>query len=182
MTARTVAPRAIALIKHFESLHDGDLSKIGLQPKPDPIGIWTGGYGRALRHPRTGQFLRVQNGKADQIEAYRQCQGLDEAGAEQWLKEDLAEFSAGVSSLVKVPVNDAQFGALVSFAYNVGLDIDADTKAEGLGDSSLLRFLNQGMYRRAADQFPLWNKAGGKPLPGLARRRAAERELFLSAG
>lgn len=178
--SRPVHPRAIALIKQFESLHDGDLSRIGLQPKADPVGILTGGYGRALRHPHTGKFLRTQNGKADTLLAYRLCEGLDEAGAEAWLREDLAGFSAGVSKLVKVPVNDYQFGALVSFAYNVGLDIDADTQAEGLGDSSLLRFLNLGMYQRAADQFPLWNKSGGQVLRGLTRRRQAERDLFLS--
>lgn len=177
--SRIVVLAAISLIKEFESLHDGDLSRIGLQPKLDPVGIWTGGYGRALRNRRTGQFLRASNGRADQIEAYRQCEGLTEAGAEAWLREDLDVFADGVARLVKVPVTGNQFGALVSFGYNVGLDIDEDTRAEGLGDSTLLRFLNQGMYQRAADQFPLWNKAGGQALRGLARRRAAERALFL---
>ena len=47
----------INLIKHFESLHDGDLKQIGLQPKMDPIGIWTEGYGRAMRDDK-GNFIK----------------------------------------------------------------------------------------------------------------------------
>jgi len=89
------------------------------------------------------------------------------------------EFEPGVMSLVKVPLTQGQFDALVSFAYNVGLDIDTDTLAEGLGDSTLLRKVNAGDFAGAAEEFPKWNKNDGKVMLGLRRRRAAERALFI---
>ena len=88
--------------------------------------------------------------------------------------DDLTKFGDGVDRLVRVPLTDNQFAALVSFAYNVGLG--------ALAGSTLLRKLNAGDYQGAADQLPRWNKAAGRVLPGLVRRRAAERELFLSDG
>ena len=95
------------------------------------------------------------------------------------LAEDLIEFEDAVNFLVKVPLEQHQFDALVSFAFNVGPDIDADSIAEGLGDSTLLKKLNAGNYMGAADEFPKWNKAKGKVLAGLVKRRAAERAMFL---
>lgn len=92
--------------------------------------------------------------------------------ADERLAEDLARFAEGVERLVLVDLTDNQFAALVSFAYNVGLG--------ALAGSTLLRKLNAGDYEGAADQFPRWNKGGGRVLPGLVRRRAAERDLFLS--
>lgn len=86
--------------------------------------------------------------------------------------DDLTKFADGVDRLVRVPLTDNQFAALVSFAYNVGLG--------ALAGSTLLRKLNAGDYQGAADQLPRWNKGGGRVLPGLVRRRARERELFLS--
>lgn len=168
--ARPVDPRAIALIKQFESVHDDDLRQIGLQPKRDPLGIWTAGYGRALRDPETGRLLQ---GEADRAAAYRLCGGgLTEAHAEEWLAEDLARFSWGVERRVEILLPDARHGALVSFAYNVGLG--------NFGGSTLLKKLNMGDIQGAAKEFPKWNKAGGKVLSGLTKRREAERRLFLS--
>ena len=95
------------------------------------------------------------------------------------LNRDLERFENDVMDLVAVPINQGQFDALVSFAFNAGSDIDLDKIAEGLGDSTLLRLLNAGDYSGAADQFLRWNKAGGRILQGLVRRRAAERLLFL---
>lgn len=92
--------------------------------------------------------------------------------ADARLVEDLARFADGVERLVEVDLSDNQFAAIVSFAYNVGLG--------ALAGSTLLRKLNAGDYEGAADQFPRWNKGGGRVLPGLVRRRAAERDLFLS--
>jgi GH24 family phage-related lysozyme (muramidase) len=91
--------------------------------------------------------------------------------AEQFLKRDLESFEKSVSSLVKVKLTDNQFSALVSFTYNLG--------AESLAQSTLLRLLNSGDYPGAADQFPRWNRGGGQVLPGLVKRRALERSLFL---
>lgn len=66
----------------------------------------------------------------------------------------------------------------MSFAYNVGLDIDDDDIAEGLGDSTLLKKHRRGDYAGAAAEFAKWNKAKGKVLSGLTRRRAAEAAIY----
>ncbi|TNI12687.1 lysozyme [Aeromonas veronii] len=92
--------------------------------------------------------------------------------------EDLRRFERDIEKLVTVPLTQGQFDALVSFAYNVGADIDADTIAEGLGDSTLLRKLNAGDYEGAAQEFKKWNKNDGQVMRGLVRRRAAEEALF----
>ena len=96
---------------------------------------------------------------------------ISEAQAEAFLRKDLDRFEAAVTRNVKVPINDDQFAALVAFTYNVG--------DGALASSTLLRLLNQRDYRRAADEFLRWNKGGGRVLPGLTRRRRAERALFL---
>lgn len=103
------------------------------------------------------------------------------AQAERAFDRHIAEFSAGVSRLIgSAPTTQAQFDALVSFAYNVGLDIDQDTRAEGLGDSTLLRKHLAGDYEGAAREFGKWNKAAGRVIPGLTKRRAAEAALYRS--
>lgn len=81
-------------------------------------------------------------------------------------------FSAFVNRTVDVELNQNQFDALVSFAYNLGNG--------SLESSTLLKKLNAGDYDGAADEFIRWNKAGGKILTGLTKRRTEERELFLS--
>ena len=92
--------------------------------------------------------------------------------AEEFLSQDLRVAEAGVQDHVKVSLNDNQFAALVSFVFNLG--------AGNLASSTLLRELNAGNYQAAADQFPRWDHAGKSVLPGLKRRREAERKLFLS--
>lgn len=92
--------------------------------------------------------------------------------AEEFLKKDLEVFENAVKSAVKLPINQNQFDALVSFTYNLG--------GGNLNRSTLLRKLNAGDIQGAADEFLKWNKAGGKVLKGLERRRRAERKLFLS--
>lgn len=90
--------------------------------------------------------------------------------AEALLREDLAKFETAVENAVKVPLTQNQFDALVSFTYNVG---------EGaLTSSTLLRLLNGGDYGAAAVQFDRWNRGPNGPMPGLIRRRAAERRMF----
>lgn len=93
------------------------------------------------------------------------------ASAERYLNADLATFEAGVSDLVHVPITDNQFSALVCLAFNIGLG--------NLRGSTLLRKLNIRDYAGAAAEFLRWDKAAGKQLAGLARRRSAERDLFL---
>jgi lysozyme len=120
----------------------------------DSVGVWTIGWGHTGPDVRPGLTIT-------------------RAQAESLLRQDLGRFERGVAGLVKVPLSSNQFSALVSFSFNVGLG--------ALGSSTLLRVLNQGNYTGAADQFSVWNKAGGKTLEGLVRRRAAERALFLKA-
>jgi lysozyme len=104
-----------------------------------------------------------------------------EEQAIHWLSEDVQYFEEGVWRLIeREDMTQGEFDALVSFAYNVGLDEDEDTQAEGLGDSTLLRLYNEGDTQGAADEFAKWTKAGGKVSAGLVRRREAERALFLS--
>lgn len=94
---------------------------------------------------------------------------------------DLARTETGVNLLLAgKPTTQGQFDALVSFAYNVGLDIDDDTKTEGLGDSTLLRKHLAGDYAGAAGQFAAWNKNDGRVMVGLTRRREAERKVYVS--
>lgn len=88
------------------------------------------------------------------------------------LRRDLGKYEDAVKRNVKVPLNPNQYGALVSFTYNLG---------EGnLAKSTLVKKLNEGDYAGAAQEFGKWNKAGGKVLAGLTRRREAERQLFLA--
>src|SRR5678815_955841 len=140
-----------ALIQAFESCR--------LTAYRDTGGVWTIGWGHTGPDVREGSVITQD--RADRLFA-----------------EDVAEFERDVSELVKVPVTQNQFDALVSFAYNVGSDIDDDTLAEGLGDSTLLRKLNAGDYAGAAAEFPKWCHDNGKIVGGLLRRRNAERKLF----
>lgn len=92
---------------------------------------------------------------------------------------DLNGFGAGVTRLLEgAPTTQNQFDALVSLAYNIGLDEDTDTKAEGLGDSTLLRKHKAGDYAGASAEFLKWNKQAGTVLRGLTRRRIAERAIY----
>lgn len=90
--------------------------------------------------------------------------------AEQYLADDLLRFENGVKALVKVKLSASQLGALTSLAYNIGLG--------NLGSSTLLTLLNKGDYAGAAAQFSRWNKANGRPMTGLTKRRKAEATFF----
>lgn len=92
--------------------------------------------------------------------------------AEQWLIEDLDTAERCVNGRVKMPITNNQFDALVSLVFNIGV---ANFKA-----STLLRKLNMGDYAGAAAEFHRWRFQKGKELAGLVRRRARERELFLT--
>ncbi|HFJ2439566.1 lysozyme [Enterobacter hormaechei] len=123
----------------------------------DSVGVWTIGYG--WTQPVYGKPIRAG-------------MTIKQETAELLLKNGLVSYESDVSRLVKVGVTQGQFDALVSFTYNLG--------ARSLSTSTLLRKLNAGDYAGAADEFLRWNKAGGKVLNGLTRRREAERALFLS--
>lgn len=144
----------VDLIKRFESF--------SARPYLCPAGVWTIGYGHT--EGVTKESPRITEPEACDL-----------------LAADLEKYSAAVARLVKVPLKQHQFDALVSFAYNVGPDEDADTIAEGLGDSTLLAKLNQGFYEAAGREFLRWTKSKGRVLGGLVKRRAAEQALFMGA-
>ena len=116
-----------------------------------PSGVWTIGYGHT-----NGVKSGMQITKA---------QALD------YLKQDLSTFEKAVTNYVKVPLNQNQFDALVSFSFNCG--------AGALKTSTLLQKLNSSDYNGAANEFLKWNKSNGKVLNGLVKRREEEKELFL---
>ena len=120
----------------------------------DAVGKPTIGYGHLIRPGETF------NGPISQQQA------------EALLRKDLSDTEQGIAKAVRVSITQGQFDALASFVFNLG--------AGRLRSSTLLRKLNAGDYAGAADQFLLWDKAGGKPLKGLTKRRQAERKLFLS--
>lgn len=97
---------------------------------------------------------------------------ITKADAEVLLVEDIKAFERAVRHTVKVPLTQNQFDALVSFCFNVG--------ANAFSKSTLVRLLNQSKYQDAANQFPRWNRAGGRVIKGLTNRRIAEKQLFLS--
>tara|TARA_Y100001937_G_scaffold26364_1_gene37855 strand:+ start:74 stop:520 length:447 start_codon:yes stop_codon:yes gene_type:complete len=90
--------------------------------------------------------------------------------AEELLMKDLEEFEGYVEDLIDVPLEQNQFDALVAWTYNLG--------PTNLKNSSLRKILNKGAYDDVAEQIKRWNKANGKVLKGLVRRRNAEAELF----
>lgn len=117
-----------------------------------PAGVWTIGYG----------FTKgVQPGDT-----------ISEERAIARLREELASYERAVEALLTQAANQNQFDALVSLCFNIG--------AGAIARSSVIKRHNRGQFLRAADAFLLWNKGGGRVLPGLVRRRHAERALYLS--
>lgn len=117
----------------------------------DSGGVWTIGYG-STRDVREG--MRISQAEADQR-----------------FLADTEWAQAAVRTDVVVPITQPQFDALVSLAYNIG--------AGAFAKSTLVRLLNAGDYRGAAEQFLVWNKVRGEVVTGLAVRRAQERAMFL---
>jgi len=127
-----------------------------LKAYDDGVGVWTIGFG-TTKYPNG---IRVKKGDT--------CT-LDQAKA--YMQNDLKSFEQTVNNTVKVPLSQNQFDALVSLAYNIG--------STAFKNSTLVRQLNEGNYKAAANQFNVWVNAGGKRMQGLVNRRAAERTLFL---
>lgn len=150
--ARTVNKAALDLIVEFEGLRTSAY--------PDPAHGWavpTVGVGHTTAAGKPAVYIGMK---------------ITEAEAYDILDRDLAEFAEHVSRAVKVPMNDNQFGALVSFTFNLGMG--------NLNRSTLLKKLNAGDYEGAAEEFGKWNRGNGKVMKGLTRRRAAEAALFRS--
>ena len=117
-----------------------------------PAGVWTIGYGH--------------------IKGVKEGMTITESQAEEMLKSELNEYEGYINNLVEVELNQNQFDAMVSWVYNLG--------GGNLKASTLLKVLNSGNYAGVPEQMLRWNKAGGKVLEGLTRRRQAEADLFVA--
>ena len=137
-----ISQEGVNLIKHFEGCR--------LEAYKCPAGVWTIGYGHTKG---------VKEGDA-----------IEQEAAEAFLIEDLEAFEQAVARLVKVPLTQQQFDALVSFTFNLG--------AGNLERSTLLEKLNGYQYGKVPEQLMRWVRAGGQVLDGLVKRRAAEAALF----
>ena len=151
---RRVGPQGTALIKRFEGCavrrRDG---MFAAYPDPGTGGApWTIGWGATGKGIQPGTLWT-------------------QASCDARLEADLARFARGVTrALNGAPTSQAQFDAMVSFHYNTG----------AIARATLTRLHNAGRYAEAADEFARWIHAGGKRMPGLVRRRAAEAALYRS--
>ena len=158
----------INLIKHYEGLHDGNLKKIGLQPKMCPAGVWTIGWGYALVNKKTGKFLKGKQDYPLIAEQYPQFTDITIEQADRLLDEVLLKYEAIVNRKLKVEVTQNRYDALVSHTYNTG------------GSDMLFRLVNEGRLTEAARWIETrYTTSEGKVLPGLVKRRKAESLLFL---
>ncbi len=146
-----VTDEGLALIRRAEGLR--------LRSYRDAVGVWTIGYGHTSA---AGEPI------------VKPDQDITEADANAILRRDVEKFAAGVRKAVLREINDQQFSALVSFAYNVGLG--------AFKSSSVLKAVNAEEFGAVPQRLQLWVKAGGRTLPGLVKRRAAEAALFLKRG
>lgn len=121
-----------------------------LEAYQDAVGVWTIGYGH-IKGVKEGMTITKQQ-------------------AEEMLEEELIEYENYVKEAVKYQLDQCMFDALVSWTYNLG--------PSNLNSSTLLKVLNAGDYDGVPEQIKRWNKAGGKVLQGLVRRREAEALLF----
>lgn len=123
-----------------------------------PAGVWTIGYGTTAA---AGVGIDPKPGMT-----------ISKSDAEAYLEATLDKFADKIAPLITAPINENEFGAFLSLAYNIG--------PGAFKKSSALAAFNAGDKAKAAKAILLWNKAGGKVLKGLTRRREAERKLFLT--
>jgi lysozyme len=133
----------------------------------DQGGLWTVGRGHLIKpgerfFPYGGSMTPTNTGQRDITQ--------DESDA--LFAQDTAQARATVAAKVSVPLTDNQRAALISLTFNIGTG--------AFSGSTLLRNLNAGNYTAAADQFLVWKKVKGVDSPGLIKRRASERALFLA--
>jgi lysozyme len=147
--APSVPPAAVEMVARFEGFR--------ATAYRCPAEVWTIGYGAT----RWGHGGPVREGDTIEPDAARRL-----------LARDLADAAEAVAALVRVPLHDSAFSALISFVFNVGRGAFAR--------SAMLTHINAGRMADAAAEFPRWNQAGGRVLPGLVRRRGEEMRLFLS--
>lgn len=127
-----------------------------LKAYQDSVGVWTIGYGLTT----AAGLMTVRKGLT-----------ITQDEADDLLSRSLVKYEAAVSKALKRSPNQNQFDAMTSICFNIG--------PGAFAGSSIVRNFNAGNLLAAANSFTLWNKAGGKVLPGLVMRRDAERTLFL---
>jgi len=169
-----LSPVGAALMHQYEGCRN--------RPYLCPAHIWTIGYGHVLYQEQIKLPIMRPPGKTrEDVPMIRSEFPLKPEDNRVWSKQeiddlfadDVGDFERSVLRLVPSSVGrQGSFDALVSFAFNVG--------AGNLQRSSIRIRANRGKWEAAADAFLMWNKAGGKVLPGLDKRRKAERALFLS--
>lgn len=154
-----VSQAGIDLLHHFEGFHRdiGD-GKVRAYPDPATGGEpWTIGYGSTGRDPFNG-------GRIGPATVWTHEQ------ARQRFRDHLRQFEREVAGLITAPTTQGQFDAMTSLAYNVG--------TANLARSTLLKMHNAQNYAGAQKQFIRWNRAAGKVMAGLTRRRQAEARLY----
>jgi lysozyme len=163
---RDLSP-AVTLIKSFEGIEDGDPTTVNLDPYLCPAGYWTIGWGHVVLDADGTQVRGAGNRrKARSIYPH----GITMAEAEALLADDIRPRRAAIERLLKVPLSDNQFCALLDLAYNIGLG--------DFAHSTLLRDVNNGAFSKVPAQFMRWTKAKGREMAGLKRRREAEVALW----
>jgi GH24 family phage-related lysozyme (muramidase) len=163
-TPQSVSPQAFYFIKSFEAFRS--------ELYNDPAGHCSIGYGHLVhRGPCDGRAVETEFSS-----------GITEARATDMLRAHLSTVEDVVNEAVTVNLTQNQFDALVSFAYNVGSGRRGTASQPGTGflGSTLLSRLNAGDYSAVPTEMARWNRAGGRVLPGLTRRRVAEGRMFSS--
>jgi lysozyme len=158
---------AAKLAKPFEGL--------SLKPYYDPVGYPTQGFGRLLSREVWGPLGRPPQNKIERVTAQQWLENkyktIDEHTAEIWLQQDMMTAIRATIRLCPGATKPTQIAALADFTFNCG--------AGNLEISNLRRRVNRSDFDGAADEFLKWVYARGVKLPGLVRRRVAERDLFL---
>ena len=155
-------PPSEVMPKNYEGDNEMETSDVGVElikkfegkrqvAYQDSAGVWTIGYGHT-KGVYEGQLCI-------------------EKTCDRYLAEDIQEVEEYIEKLVKVPLTQNQFDALVAWTFNLG--------PTNLNESTMLRKLNEGDYDAVPYEMKRWNKAGGEVLEGLVRRRAAEAQLFI---
>ena len=152
----------------------------GVRSKPYlcPAQIWTIGYGHVLYQEQIRLPVIRKEGYTGMLRNEFPLKPEDsrvwtKTEIDELFRDDVGTFERGVLRLVPgVSGRQGSFDALVSFAFNAGLG--------NLQRSTIRMKANRGEWEEAAEAFMQWTKGGGKELPGLVRRRKAEKELFLS--
>jgi lysozyme len=142
----------------------------------DLVRKWEGFKARAYYCPANVLTIGFGTTNRAQLPGVRITEGMEitRAQGEEWLRMGLEKFGASIRPLITAPINENEFGAFVSLAYNIGIG--------GFRGSSALRHFNAGDKAKAAAAIKLWNKAtvSGKRqvLRGLVNRREEEVRLF----